>query len=144
MTCGVPPPSLLPPLSSRKMAKVTERYDVTWEGNFGRGGSRKTQSPEKWFRIPRIPGKIRTPWCPPPGSSPSTGRTEWRLGLVPSWAWPRFAAYRVAFAGLYTDPPDSLRTGSVVFRLGGRRNTGLRLSHSMWFLGGVEEAGSMC
>lgn len=49
------------PLGSRKMAKVTERYDVTWEGNVGRGGCRKTQSPGIWFRSTQSPRRDSCP-----------------------------------------------------------------------------------
>lgn len=39
------------PLASEKMAKVSELYDVTWEGNYGRGGCGKTKRNGKRFGI---------------------------------------------------------------------------------------------
>lgn len=92
VTSVSPRPLSGPPLGSRKMAKVTERYDVTWEGNFGRGGCKKTQCPGKWFRSPQFPGRDSCSAVPSAGQRSLNGpnRVEPEAG---SFVGPRSACH---------------------------------------------------
>lgn len=67
-----------------------------WLGKviLGGEGAGRPKALGNGLELPRIPGEIRTRLCPPSGSSPWTARTEWTLGLVPSWARPQSAAYQ--------------------------------------------------
>ena len=90
-----PRPLTQPPPGSEKMAKVSELYDVTWEGNCGRGGRGETESRRRRFGstcCPRRPGfsdlcsaLVRPSWGDSWGS---WLRWRWRWRLTPSLVRP--------------------------------------------------------
>lgn len=76
ITCLRPLPQLS--LGSEKMAKVSELYDVTWEGNDRRSGRGKTRSPGNGCRTPGALGELSSLLSEPAEWRWRPGR-RWRL-----------------------------------------------------------------
>lgn len=158
-----PPLSAAPPVSG-KMAKVSELYDVTWEGNLGRARA-EGRSPGKGSEGP-VPsglgaaGGVR-PWAPasPTGGSGAGGRPSpapclrlrsprlrlarrpglgWRARLACAVALPEAVADRQARSGGFW----RRRRTRPGLRAGGRAGPRPRACEARAACGNVTQAGS--
>lgn len=133
VTSSPRPLTPLPP-GSEKMAKVSELYDVTWEGNCGRRGSWKTESRGKRF------GNICCPKRLGFSGLFGTGLAELRWCLRWSGGWPLpWPGHRLEVAVFpplvvtvdwLTVPLPRRSRGPGKLPLLGGRDLGLGLSHN--------------